>query len=291
MWFRRTAIVSLAWSLFVIIWGAYVRASGSGAGCGAHWPVCNGDLIPRAPSVQTLIEYTHRATSGVALLLVVAVFVMALRQPLRDARRFAVLSLVLMISEALLGALLVKAELVADNATASRAVAMSIHLINTFLLVAVMVMTVFHAYAGDVPARLRGGAAMLSWSAMVMVMVTGVSGAIAALGDTLTQQAVQSAFVDLLIRLRIIHPFLALGTAAVLVGMGRFTWAAARGWTLALWALVALQLFAGLTNVVLQAPVWMQLVHLGLADAVWLVVLVATRKLAISPRAASPSPA
>jgi cytochrome c oxidase assembly protein subunit 15/protoheme IX farnesyltransferase len=282
MWFRRTAIVSLAWSLLVIIWGAYVRASGSGAGCGAHWPVCNGDLIPRAPSVQTLIEYTHRATSGIALLLVIAVFVMALRQPSRVARRFAILSLVLMLTEAALGALLVKAELVADNATASRAVAMSIHLINTFLLVGVMVMTVFHAFAGDVAARLRGSAAVFSWLAMVLVMVTGVSGAIAALGDTLTQQAVQSAFVDLLIRLRIIHPFLALATAAVLLNLGRVTFSATRGWTIALWSLVVLQLMAGLTNVVLQAPVWMQLVHLGLADAVWVTVLVATRKLAVS---------
>ena len=282
MWFRRTAILSLAWSLLVIIWGAYVRASGSGAGCGAHWPVCNGDLIPRAPSVQTLIEYTHRATSGIALLLVIAVFVMALRQPSRVARRFAVLSLVLMLTEAALGALLVKAELVADNATASRAVAMSIHLINTFLLVGVMVMTVFHAFAGDVAARLRGSAAVFSWLAMVLVMVTGVSGAIAALGDTLTQQAVQSAFVDLLIRLRIIHPFLALATAAVLLNLGRVTFSATRGWTIALWSLVVLQLMAGLTNVVLQAPVWMQLVHLGLADAVWVTVLVATRKLAVS---------
>ena len=282
MWFRRTAIVSLAWSLLVIIWGAYVRASGSGAGCGAHWPVCNGDLIPRAPSVQTLIEYTHRATSGIALLLVIAVFVMALRQPSRVARRFAVLSLVLMLTEAALGALLVKAELVADNATASRAVAMSIHLINTFLLVGVMVMTVFHAFAGDVAARLRGSSAVFSWLAMVLVMVTGVSGAIAALGDTLTQQAVQSAFVDLLIRLRIIHPFLALATAAVLLNLGRVTFSATRGWTIALWSLVVLQLKAGLTNVVLQAPVWMQLVHLGLADAVWVTVLVATRKLAVS---------
>ena len=282
MWFRRTAIVSLAWSLFVILWGAYVRASGSGAGCGAHWPVCNGDLIPREPSVQTLIEYTHRATSGIALLLVIAVFVMSLMQPLKLARRFAILSLILMLTEAALGALLVKAELVADNATASRAVAMSIHLINTFLLVGVMVMTVFHAFVGDVGARLRGSSAVLSWLAMVLVIVTGVSGAIAALGDTLTQQAVQSAFVDLLIRLRIIHPFLALATAAVLLNLGRVTFSATRGWTIALWSLVVLQLMAGLTNVVLQAPVWMQLVHLGLADAVWVTVLVATRKLAVS---------
>jgi cytochrome c oxidase assembly protein subunit 15 len=282
MWFRRTAIVSLAWSLFVILWGAYVRASGSGAGCGAHWPVCNGDLIPREPTVQTLIEYTHRATSGIALLLVLAVFVLALRQPLRIARRFAILSLVLMLTEAALGALLVKAELVANNATASRALAMSIHLTNTFLLVAVMVMTIFHAYAGDREAKTRGAAGVLSWLAIVLVMVTGISGSIAALGDTLTQQLVQTAFVDLLIRLRIIHPFLALGTAVALIAVARMTFDVARGWSIALGSLVALQLFAGLTNVALQAPVWMQIVHLALADAVWIAVLVATRKLAVS---------
>ncbi len=113
-------------------------------------------------------------------------------------------------------------------------------------------------------------------------MVTGVTGSIAALGDTWTQQSVQNAFVELLIRLRIIHPFLALGTAAALVAVARATFDAARGWSIALGSLVALQLFAGLTNVALQAPVWMQIVHLALADAVWIAVLVATRKLAVS---------
>ena len=70
--FARYGWGVLAFNLLVILWGAYVRASGSGAGCGAHWPLCNGEVIPRAPSVATLIEYSHRLTSGLALLGVLA---------------------------------------------------------------------------------------------------------------------------------------------------------------------------------------------------------------------------
>lgn len=281
--FRRVAVLSLVWSLFVILWGAYVRASGSGAGCGDHWPACNGELIPRSPTIQTVIEYTHRTTSGVALLLAMLVCAWGVRahQAGHPARRFAIASLVLILTEAAFGALLVKAELVANNATASRAAAMSIHLINTFLLVAAMVLTVFHAWVGDVKARWRGFGGALSWVAMSLVMVVGVSGAIAALGDTLVQQSVDNAFVDLLIRLRILHPLIAVAAAAAMLVLGRFTFDAARGWTIALWTLVVLQVIAGLTNVALQAPVWMQLVHLALADAVWMVLLVASRTLAV----------
>lgn len=282
--FRRVAVLNLVWSLFVIIWGAYVRASGSGAGCGDHWPNCNGELIPRSPTAQTIVEFTHRATSGVALLLSIAVCVMAVRAFAKGhpTRRFAIWQLVLMLTEALLGALLVKAQLVVDNATASRAVAMSIHLVNTFLLVAVMVLTVFHAWEGDVRAKWKGVHGALSWLSMALVMVVGVSGAIAALGDTLVQQSVSNAFVDLLIELRILHPLIAIVAAAAMLTLGRFTFNATRGWTIALWSLVVLQIFAGLTNVVLQAPTWMQLVHLALADAVWIVLLVASRKTAIT---------
>ncbi len=285
--FRRVAVLALAWSLFVILWGAYVRASGSGAGCGDHWPACNGELIPRAPTMQTVIEYTHRATSGVALLLSVLVCVWGVRAHGRGhpTRRFAVASLVLMLTEAALGALLVKAELVANNATASRAVAMSIHLINTFLLVAVMTLTVFHAYVGEARARWRGPGGVLSWVALTLVLVVGVSGAVAALGDTLVQQSVSNAFVELLIRLRILHPLIAILAALAMFAVGRFTFSATRGWTIALWSLVVAQIFAGLTNVALQAPVWMQLVHLALADAVWIVLLVATRRWATTPAA------
>ncbi len=279
-WFRRLTVASLGWSLFVIIWGAFVRASGSGAGCGAHWPVCNGELIPREPGVQTLIEYTHRITSGVALLLVFAVGAWSLKLARPQLKRFAVLSVVLMLTEAALGALLVKFEWVAGNATASRAVAMSLHLINTFLLVAVMTLTVFHAYLGEVMLRPQRWAVHAAYALMLVV---GVSGAVAALGDTLVQQQVHSAFVELLISLRIAHPLLAIGGVAALLLVAKQTFDSARAWSLALAVLVVTQVLAGLVNVALQAPVWLQLVHLALADAVWIVLLVTARLAAVSP--------
>ena len=59
-WFGRLATANLFYCLFVILWGAFVRASGSGAGCGAHWPLCNGVLVPQSPALATIIELTHR---------------------------------------------------------------------------------------------------------------------------------------------------------------------------------------------------------------------------------------
>jgi len=70
--FTRYAWSVLGWNIAVVLWGAYVRASGSGAGCGNHWPLCNGEVVPHAPQVQTLIEFTHRAMSGIAFVAVAA---------------------------------------------------------------------------------------------------------------------------------------------------------------------------------------------------------------------------
>ncbi|MBL8917033.1 MAG: COX15/CtaA family protein [Archangium sp.] len=281
--FRRYSLVALGWTLLVIVWGAYVRASGSGAGCGAHWPICNGELIPRSPTMQTIVEYTHRATSGLALLSVIAlvIFAFVATPEKHPSRKWAAWSLFFMLTEAAVGALLVKAELVANNATASRALAMGIHLVNTFLLVAVMTSTCFHAWReGEAPSwKERGLKLQLVLLALVLVTVVGISGATAALGDTLVQQSVQNAFVDFLIQLRILHPLLAIGgvIAAITAGWASWSVEAARRWIVALWTLVVLQVIAGLTNVVLQAPVFMQLIHLLLADLVWIALIVVLR--------------
>lgn len=289
--FRRFALFALGWTLLVIVWGAFVRATGSGAGCGNHWPICNGELIPRPQRVQTVIEFVHRLTSGVDLLAVVGLVVLSRRAfPAgHPTRRWAWWSFFFMVTEALLGALLVKAELVENNATASRAVAMSIHLVNTFLLVAAMTRTTFHAWV-DGPMRWRNASGLLSLGAAVLVTLVGISGAVAALGDTLHQQAVQSPFVELLIQVRIVHPLLAvLGTLAVL-GLARWAWRwkTARPFALALGGLVVVQVMVGLLNVVLQAPVAVQLVHLLVADAVWIALHLVAFSLASQPDGAPP---
>lgn len=296
----RLAWLVLAWNLAVILWGAFVRATGSGAGCGAHWPLCNGEVVPRAPALETLVEYTHRLTSGVALL---AVFHLAFRvfrakPPGHPGRRAAAASVLFILTEAAVGAGLVLFQLVADNESVARALFMAVHLMNTFVLLACLALTA-HFAAADARPRL-GSQALPHFLAAVALMLVGTSGAIAALGDTLYPAralaaglaAEPSSTTQLLLRLRVAHPLLALlGAAAVLAAAASVLRAHAEpalrraAWSLG--ALVVLQLLVGLLNVLLLAPVWMQLVHLLLADVVWIAfVLLAVRALAAPPRAA-----
>ncbi len=302
--FRRFAWSVLGWDLAVIAWGAYVRATGSGAGCGRHWPTCQGEVIPRSPAVETLIELTHRVTSGLAFLLVVALVVWARRvfSPGHPARRAAALSLAFMVTEALLGAGLVLFGWVARDASAARGLAMSLHLANTFALLAALALT---AAWSDGPAGLstRGRGALplaLALGAGAMLLA-GVTGAVAALGDTLFPAATLAEGLRqdldprtaLLLRLRVVHP-----PAAVLAGLilvygaslaARGSSSRARRAALVLSALVVAQIVAGAVNLGLGAPVWLQLVHLLLADLVWIALVVLAAASLGPAGAAAPS--
>src|ERR1700743_1506802 len=82
----RLALGQLVYLLLVILFGAFVRASGSGAGCGSHWPLCNGEVVPLAPRIETIIEFTHRMMSGVSLVAVAALWLWSRRSFSRDNR-------------------------------------------------------------------------------------------------------------------------------------------------------------------------------------------------------------
>src|ERR1022692_3576281 len=92
---RRFALYAwsvLAYNIAVVLWGAFVRATGAGAGCGKHWPLCNGEMLPRSPSLNTIVEFTHRVTSGIDLLLVALLVFWAFRAfPPRHAVRLGAL--------------------------------------------------------------------------------------------------------------------------------------------------------------------------------------------------------
>jgi heme A synthase len=286
----------LAYNIAVILWGAYVRASGSGAGCGSHWPLCNGEVIPRSASVTTLIEFSHRLTSGLALVAVVALLVWARRvTPAgHPARGGAWASLAFMLGEAAIGAGLVLFRLVADNATMARALFMAAHLVNTFVLVACLTLTAYWL-SGGAAVRVRGsgwrGAGLALGGAALLL--TGVSGAVAALGDTLFPSGSLgealwsdlSATSHLLIRLRVLHPALAVATALLVAfGVSRLLAGGsdpARPLARAAAVMALAQLAAGVVNVILLAPIWMQMLHLLLADFLWIAsVLFAARVLA-----------
>lgn len=282
----------LAFTLSVVLWGAYVRATGAGAGCGNHWPLCNGEVLPRSPGAKTLIEFTHRLTSGLDGILIALLFIGAWRAfPRRHPVRIgAALSLTFLGTEALLGAALVKLEEVAQNASVGRAWWDSGHLINTLTLLASLALTAWWAERSP-QSRVRSRAGWPMWPAIVVVVLTAISGAIAALGDTLfPASSLVSGFrqdfdpaASIFLRLRMFHPFLAV-TAAVWLAFYAIRAASrrrgARPYARALLTLVSLQIGAGIVNLTLLAPVWMQLVHLLLADLVWIsLVLLAAYEL------------
>jgi len=275
--FSRYAWAVLIYNILVILWGAFVRATGSGAGCGRARPLCNGDIVPRAPEVATVIEFTHRVTSGLALIAVVVLVVWAFRiYPRRHrVRRAAFWSLVIIVIEALLGAGIVLLEYVEANQSWGRAAYLCAHLTNTLLLISALALTAWLPTAG--PERRFWPLSRRMKAAFVLALLACTTGAIAALGDTVfpatsLAEGIRSEFAadaPALLRLRLLHPVVAIGAAIYLFSVGFWMRreAAAAQWVL---ALVVIQTVAGAVNVALLAPVWMQLLHLLLAAALWL---------------------
>jgi heme A synthase len=287
--FAIAATTLLVYTVAVVLWGAFVRASLSGDGCGDHWPLCNGTALPVEPTTKTLIELTHRVTSGLCWIGTLVLYVWALRGfPRGHATRSAAgWSLFFMTTEALVGAGLVLFRMVASNPSTARAGWMSAHLINTFLLLAALTWMAVSAWKPQ-GVRFRGGpwARRAFGAAAVAVLFVGVSGAVAALGDTLfpSESLVEgirhdfSPTAHLFLRLRIWHPVIAV------FGSGYLLWLAStlvyqrdelrsRRLGVILASLVLLQIGVGLLNVWLLAPVWMQLLHLLIADATWIVLV------------------
>jgi heme A synthase len=217
--FARFAWSVLWYNIAVILWGAFVRASGSGAGCGNRWPLCDGSVALVSASAHKVIEYTHRAMTGLdgPLVLLLAIWAYLAFPRMHPVRRAATLAGVFLVTEALIGALLVKIQHVAQNADAYSE---SAHLVNTLTLVACLALTAWFGSGHPAP-KLRGKAAWLAAVSMAAVMVLSITGVIAALGDTLFPAPSLSAGLmqdfnpasSILLRLRGLHPLIAAAVA------------------------------------------------------------------------------
>ena len=286
--FAKYAWGVLAYNIAVVVWGAYVRASKAGAGCGEHWPDCNGQVIPLVGNAKTLIEFTHRATSGLAGLAVLVLMIWAFRAfPKRHSvRTAAVISFVFIIIEGLIGAVLVKKGLVADNDSIARAVVISIHLVNTLLLLAVLAVTAWWATSQKtvgIPLFWRQNfkTAVILSLCILAVLALSATGAVTALGNTLfpINSMAEGVARDLspthiLQSLIWIHPVAAvvigllLTFVVVLLGYRQKSPIGLKSANLQI-GFVVVQMILGGLNLLLHAPVWMQLLHLFMADLVW----------------------
>ena len=284
--FVRFAWGVLAFNLLVIIWGAFVRATGSGAGCGSHWPLCNGEIIPRAEQIETVIEFSHRVSSGLALIGVLALVIWGFRAYPKGnpVRKGVTWTGIFMIVESLVGAALVLLNYTALNVSVARAIWMAVHLTNTLLLLGALGLTVWWANGGGrIQLRNQGGKGVAYWLLVAGMFVLGMSGAVTALGDTLTITGGLSPqeypLVQTLVDLRIFHPLIAFAVFALAVlafwtaHRQPETSAQAGRYGQAVVILFIVQLILGALNVQLRAPVWLQMLHLLLTSVIWLLVV------------------
>ncbi|MEP6900669.1 MAG: COX15/CtaA family protein [Actinomycetota bacterium] len=290
--FAKYAWFTLAFNLIVILWGVFLRASLSGDGCGEHWLTCGGEFIPSAPQLKTSIEFFHRITSSLAGIIVIILLIWAIINWRTKKSNKAVLllkmstaSLAFIVIEGILGGLLVLTGNTAANWTPTRPFWMAAHLVNTFTLIAILSLTAWFAGGGksfnfNVPRKIL----ILLAVATVGIFVVGMSGSVAALSSMLFPSSTLSEGIakdfsqtsHIILRLRVFHPILSISVGVFLAFLAGWLKSKAKEsasvtrWSNILTIFVLIQFGWGAITLVTLAPIVMQIVHLFLADAVWI---------------------
>jgi cytochrome c oxidase assembly protein subunit 15 len=290
--FAKFSWFVLAYNILVILWGVFLRASKSGDGCGQHWLTCQGEVIPSAPELKTVIEFSHRITSSFDGLIVIALVVWTIwiwrsNRSETNARVVKVVigAFVFVVIEGLLGAGLVLTGNTAENLTPERPFWMAAHLVNTLILLAFLTLAVWFAGGGR---KLSFGVdrkyLIATLACVFLIFLVGISGSIAALGSMLFPSATIAEGItkdfsptsNLLLRLRLVHPILSILTSVALMFIAGWLRresgndASVSRWSNILSVLVLCQVAFGALTLLTLAPIAMQLAHLFLADAVWI---------------------
>ncbi|WII71582.1 COX15/CtaA family protein [Bdellovibrio sp. 22V] len=285
--YKKLAFGLLFYTLLVILWGAWVRISHSGDGCGDTWPLCHGQLIPEAQRGKTWVEYAHRLMSGIYGFVVIYFWWVARKiyPKTHFVRKAALATLIFTITEALLGAKLVLFKLVTTNDTPYRAFVMALHQINSFMLTGAVALAFAAATLKEdlkKPSEADRRYRLLPW----VIVIIGITGAWASLSNSLfpTDNLWEGFMADFsgeshfLIRLRGLHPLLALLGGG---GLALFFWVKAqtaeslliqrRSYQMALTLITGIVF--GIATLLLHAPVWMKIAHLALAHTIWVILL------------------
>lgn len=281
--FKKFALLLLLYTILVILWGAWVRISHSGDGCGDTWPLCHGQLIPEAERGKTWIEYGHRLMSGIFGLVVVYFWWTArkLYSGKSFTRRTAAATLIFTISEALLGAKLVLFHLVTSNDTPYRAFVIALHQINSFMLTGAVVLAFASATNESEPAPSNSTLKKFSLFPWLIVII-GITGAWASLSNSLfpSHDLVEGFLADFssqshfLIRLRGLHPLLAIVGGG---GLALYFWTQTqvlpsgneKKLYFKIFTILSAALIFGICTLIFHAPVWMKITHLAFAHIVW----------------------
>lgn len=274
----------LLFTVAVIISGDIVQATESGAGCGDSWPKCDGTLIPAFADIHMAIEFIHRMLTSVLSfgyfgLLIGGYLLFGGRHPVW---RSILVSTAILLVEILLGASLVFFGWVEDNATWGRVIADSFHVVNTLALLGSLVLIIFLSRAEDeIPVTKPNPKRRYLIFAMLTVILITVTGTINSLADTLylSDHVVveETPIAQLLVSVRAIHPLVAIIGSFSIIGL---LYLVTEGpnvrksvLSFAVFGVIFLQVVSGILNIALLTPVETQIIHLGLADALWILLV------------------
>lgn len=286
--FAKFSLLALFYNFAVILWGVFLRASKSGDGCGEHWLTCNGEVIPSAPQLKTVIEFSHRISTAIAGFVVLGLLLWALRESERGSavRKAAAWTSFFILLEVAIGAVIVLTGNTAQNLTPSRPFVMAAHLLITFGLLASLTLCTW--FSSGRPSFNLNVERRYVWAITALtlgLLVVGTSGSIAALSNLLYAPSGSlgeglredfSSKSPLLIQLRGFHPLMSIGFGIALIlsmswfkkeapgigSVGRFATAIS--------LLVLAQFTSGMVTIVMHAPILLQLLHLFLADVIWI---------------------
>ena len=268
--FQQYSFLVLAFALLTIFWGAWVRLSFSGDGCGASWPLCNGHLLPdKGPA---LIEWIHRLTSLICLVLTLALRAFAskvYRLQNAPAKKSAQAALIFIFIEALIGALLVTSGLVAGDQSNMRVLILSLHLVNSLFLTAALGLCFKTALWPSFKIKKP-----LIYFALAFIAIALLGNVASLAGQLFPVSSLKEAlYLDFLpsshisLRLRILHPLLAV---LFLTAMGAFVFFKGEKLLKILWAGAGAVALAGFLTWALASPLLMKMLHLILAYLLWI---------------------
>jgi len=271
------AKAGLLLSIVSILAGAFVRATGSGDGCGATWPTCKGKIIPALSDTSELIEFSHRSVSGVLLVVTLIIFA--------KTRKFQKDSLVRIVTnyltffvifEALIGAVIVIFEWVGLNSSLPRIIAVPIHLVNTFGLLGsyAILYKILQDDLQNIKNMFNKNFLLIS----SLFLLSGATGSITALADVLFPSAsfVEGFLADfdrtseVLTRLRILHPIISSTLSIVLYVYATGIRKKYNVSVKPLQILILIAVFLGVINVLSNIVLPLSILHLAIADFLWI---------------------
>ena len=271
------AKAGLLLSIASILAGAFVRATGSGDGCGATWPTCKGKIIPSLSDTSELIEFSHRSVSGVLLVVTLIIFA--------KTRKFQKDSLVRIVTnyltffvifEALIGAVIVIFEWVGLNSSLPRIIAVPIHLVNTFGLLGsyAILYKILQDDLQNIKNMFNKNFLLIS----SLFLLSGATGSITALADVLFPSAsfVEGFLADfdrtseVLTRLRILHPIISSILSIVLYVYATGIRKKYNVSVKPLQILILIAVFLGVINVLSNIVLPLSILHLAIADFLWI---------------------